>query len=338
MRIPLRPWTVAGGDDKGAASQGKERQAGMAPENQASRRRATLVGFGAIGLWALLAPLGVLTAEVPPLLLTGMAFAIGALLGTVTQLVRGRPPLGPRSPSAIAWALTVSAFFGYHALYFWSLRLLPPVEALLIINLWPLLIVLLSALLPGERLLPRHVAGAFAGLLGVTLIVLTRGADAGVARQPLGYLCALACALIWSGYSVANRRVAGDTPSEAVIGFAGATAVLAIAAAMLIEPLRLPTGWGWAALLAMGLGPVGAAFLLWDHATKRGDLQVLGAAAYAGPLLGAVLLLLLGQGEPSLRLLLAAILIIGGALLASGDLFAAQASAASTSRTVAGER
>lgn len=310
----------------------------MAPENQASRRRATLVGFGAIGLWALLAPLGVLTAEVPPLLLTGMAFAIGALLGTVTQLVRGRPPLGPRSPSAIAWALTVSAFFGYHTLYFWSLRLLPPVEALLIINLWPLLIVLLSALLPGERLLARHVVGALAGLVGVTLIVLARDGGAGVTRQPLGYLCALACALIWSGYSVSNRRLAGDTPSEAVIGFAAATAALALATALLTEPLRPPTGWAWAALLAMGLGPVGAAFLLWDHATKRGDLQVLGSAAYAGPLLGAVLLLLLGHGEPSLRLLLAGCLIIGGAMLASGDLFRVRSAGTPAPPAVAGER
>lgn len=309
----------------------------MAPGDEANRRRATVVGLGAIGLWALLAPLGVLTAEVPPLLLTGMAFGIGALLGAVTQRVRGRPLLGPRAPSAVAWALTVGAFFGYHALYFWSLRLLPPVEALLIINLWPLLIVLLSALLPGERLLPRHVVGALAGLLGVTLIVLARDGGAGASRQPLGYLCALACALIWSGYSVANRRVAGDTPSEAVIGFAAATALLAFLTAALTEPLRLPTGWTWAALLLMGAGPVGAAFLMWDHATKRGDLQVLGAAAYAGPLLGAVLLLLLGHGEPSLRLLLAGVLILGGAMLASGDLFRQRTITTPTSGAVAGE-
>lgn len=292
----------------------------------ASRQRATIVGLGAIGLWALLAPLGVLTGEVPPFLLTSLAFAIGGSLGLAVQLWRGRPLAALRVP-APAWALGVGAFFGYHALYFATLRLLPPVDALLIINLWPLLIVLLSALLPGERLLARHVMGALAGLAGTTLIVLGHGGGAEVGGNPLGYLSAVACALIWSGYSVANRRVAGEVSTEAVTGFCLATALLALLASLLFETTAWPTGWGWAALLLMGLGPVGAAFYFWDFGTKRGDLRVLGSSAYAAPLIGALLLVLLGFGEPSLRLLLAALLIIGGAALASGDLWRRPAAA-----------
>lgn len=287
----------------------------------ASRRRATMVGLGAIGLWALLAPLGVLTGDVPPFLLTGVAFAIGGTLGLTVQMLRGRPIGAALRVPAAAWALGLGAFFGYHALYFTTLRLLPPVDALLIINLWPLLIVLLSALLPGERLLPRHVIGALAGLAGTALIVLARGGSAGSAVNPLGYLTAVACALIWSGYSVANRRVAGEVSTEAVTGFCLGTAALALLASALVETTVWPIGWGWAAILAMGLGPVGAAFFFWDHGTKRGDLRVLGSSAYAAPLIGSSLLVLLGFAEPSLRLLLAALLIIGGAALASGDLW-----------------
>jgi hypothetical protein len=52
---------------------------------------------------------------------------------------------------------------------------------------------------------------------------------------------------------------------------------------------------------------------------------VLGSAAYAGPLIGAVLLILLGYGEPTPALLLAAALILGGAAWASGDLFRKEA-------------
>ena len=287
----------------------------------ASRQRATLVGLGAIGLWALLAPLGVLTGEVPPFLLTGIAFAIGGTLGLAVQLLRGRPIAAALRVPAAAWALGLGAFFGYHALYFATLRLLPPVDALLIINLWPLLIVLFSALLPGERLLPRHVVGAIAGLAGTALIVLARGGSAESVANPLGYLSALACALIWSGYSVANRRVAGEVSTEAVTGFCLGTALLALLASALIETAAWPSGPGWIALAAMGLGPVGAAFFFWDYGTKRGDLRVLGSSAYAAPLIGSLLLVLLGFGEPSLELLLAALLIIGGAVLASGDLW-----------------
>ncbi|MFX8466447.1 hypothetical protein ABTL61_19650, partial [Acinetobacter baumannii] len=77
----------------------------------------------------------------------------------------------------------------------------------------------------------------------------------------------------------------------------------------------------WLAVLALGLGPVGAAFFLWDHGVKQGDIKTLGVAAYATPLLSTLILLATGQGSPSWTLALAAALIVGGAVLGSGDLW-----------------
>jgi drug/metabolite transporter (DMT)-like permease len=283
------------------------------------RRRATLAGLGAVGLWALLAPLGVAAGPVPPFLLTGLAFTVGGILGFALQLARGEGAAGLVRVPLVAWLLGVGAFFGYHAFYFTALQALPPVEALLIINLWPLLIVLLTGLLPGERLLPQHVVGVLCGLAGAAVLVLGRDeATSGTpAPSALGYAAAAGCALIWSGYSVLNRRLVPDVPSDAVTGFCLVTAALALLAHALLEPTSWPQGGGaWLAVLALGVGPVGAAFFLWDLGTKRGALQVLGAAAYLAPLLGALLLLLMGRGQPSLGLLVAAVLIVGGAVVA----------------------
>ncbi|WP_418160157.1 DMT family transporter [Benzoatithermus flavus] len=182
---------------------------------QDSRGRSTLAGLGAIGLWALLAPLGVAAGPVPPFLLTGLAFAVGGVLGLAWQLGTGRglAVLGRVPP--VAWVLGIGAFFGYHALYFTALQTLPPVEALLIINLWPLLIVLFTGLLPGERLLPLHLVGVTCGLVGAAILVFLKSEHAGAdlpAPSLLGYLAALGCALIWSGYSVLNRRLVADGP------------------------------------------------------------------------------------------------------------------------------
>jgi drug/metabolite transporter (DMT)-like permease len=284
----------------------------------AERGRATLAGLGAIGLWALLAPLGVAAGPVPPFLLTALSFAVGGAVGLALQLVTGRPTASLLRVPPIAWLLGVGAFFGYHALYFTALQALPPVEALLIINLWPLLIVLLTGLLPGERLLPGHLLGVACGLAGAAILVLAKAEPISnlPAPRPLGYAAAIGCALIWSGYSVLNRRLVADVPSDAVTGFCLATAALAFLAHLLLEPSVWPQGWAWLAVLALGLGPVGAAFFLWDRGTKRGALQVLGAAAYLAPLLGAVLLLLMGRGRPSLGLAVAAVLIVGGAVIA----------------------
>ena len=284
------------------------------------RRRATLIGLGTVLLWALLAPLAVGAGDVPPFLLTGLAFLVGGTVGLAVQLALGRGLGAALRVPALAWMIGIGGFFGYHLVYFTALRLLPPVEALLIINTWPLLIILLTALIPGERLLPRHFIGGAMGLAGAALIVLGRDAGAAADRSVLGYLLAVAAALIWSGYSVLNRRLVPDTPTDAVTGFCLATGLLALLAHLVLEPARWPQGSEWLAVLALGLGPVGAAFYLWDHGTKRGDLRVLGASAYAAPLIGTLLLLALGHGRATLGLLLAAALIIGGALLASGDL------------------
>lgn len=282
------------------------------------RARATWAGLGAIGLWALLAPLGVAAGPVPPFLLTALSFAVGGVLGLTVQLAAGKKASTLFRVPPVAWLLGVGAFFGYHALYFTALQALPPVTALLIINLWPLLIVLFTGLLPGERLLPGHLLGVACGLAGATILVLGRdtAGPAGADSDLLGYAAAVGCALIWSGYSVLNRRLVADVPSDAVTGFCLATAALAFAAHLLLEPPGWPQGWAWLAVLGLGLGPVGAAFFLWDHGTKRGALQVLGAAAYLAPLLGALLLLLMGRGQPSLGLLAAAVLIVGGAVIA----------------------
>ena len=73
----------------------------------------------------------------------------------------------------------------------------------------------------------------------------------------------------------------------------------------------------WLAVLALGLGPVGAAFYLWDIGMKRGDIRFLGVAAYATPVLSTLLLVVAGYAEPTLTLALSCGLIVTGALVAT---------------------
>jgi drug/metabolite transporter (DMT)-like permease len=274
---------------------GHQDMAAAADPARAATTRATLMGMGAILLWATLTPLGVATGAVPPFLLTGLTFAVGGMLGLTVQKLSGRPIADCfRAPWRV-WLLTVGTFFGYHAAYFIALRLMPPIEALLVINIWPLAIVLLTALLiPGNRLEKRHILGAVAGFSGSGLIVLSRDAAVSAPSSVWGYLAAASCVLIWSGYSVINRRVAGEVKNDAVTGFCLATSCLAFLVAALFEPWAMPQGGAWLAILALGIGPMGAAFFLWDIGSKRGDLRLLGVGAYAGPLLGAILLVVIG--------------------------------------------
>jgi len=285
----------------------------------AQRRLATFVGFTAVLMWSLLAALTAATGAVPPFLLTALAFAIGAAVGLVWIAVRGRWS-DLRQPAA-AWVLGVGGLFGYHFFYFTALRQAPPVEASLIAYLWPLLIVILSAFLPGERLRWFHVAGAGLGLLGTALVVTGgRGIAVDLDYIP-GYAAAFVCAVTWSTYSVMSRRFAA-VPTGAVAGFCLVTALLSALAHLLLEETVWPAGAGeWLAVLALGLLPVGTAFYVWDYGVKHGDIQVIGASAYAAPLLSTAILIVAGFAAPSLAVGLAALLIAGGAVLASREMF-----------------
>src|SRR5579883_2707940 len=111
---------------------------------------ATLIGLCAILLWSALALLTAASGEAPPFQLADLTFAIGGGCGLIYAAWRGR--LAALVQPWPVWLVGIGGLFGYHALYFAALRRAPPAEASLIAYLWPLLIVLLSALQPGERL------------------------------------------------------------------------------------------------------------------------------------------------------------------------------------------
>lgn len=284
-----------------------------------ARFRATAIGGTAVLMWATLALLTTLTGKVPPFQLVAMAFAVAFAGVTAKWLASGERIRAHLKQRPAVWALGLFGLFGYHFFYFMALRGAPAVEASLIAYLWPLLIVMFSALLPGERLRWFHLAGAVMGLAGTALLV-TGGERFGFKAQYwIGYLAAAACALTWSAYSVLSRRF-GEVPTDAVGGFCGATAILAVAAHLAFETTVWPQGWEWAAVAALGVGPVGAAFFVWDHGVKRGDIRALGAFSYAAPLLSTILLIAFGRAAFTWAVAAACLLITFGAVLAGGDL------------------
>ncbi|AXI41133.1 DMT family transporter [Sulfitobacter sp. SK011] len=280
-----------------------------------TRRRATAVGFCAVLLWALLALFTVGSAPTPPFLLNTLCFGLGGTLGLIWAAATGALS-SLRSVPLRVYLIGTLGLFGYHALYFSALRIAPAAEAGLIAYLWPLLIVLFSGLLPGETLRKGHVFGALLGFAGAALIIT--GGGTGFSGQHLpGYALAGLCAVTWSGYSVLSRSV-GEIPTASVAVFCLASAALSLPLHLIWEETVLPaTALGWAAIAGLGLGPVGLAFYVWDIGVKQGDIQLLGTASYAAPLLSTLVLVIAGVAAPSYLLLWAALLITGGAAIAA---------------------
>lgn len=282
------------------------------------RLRATVIGLSAVLMWATLGLFGAGSGKVPPFLLNALCFGISGTLAFVWLVVTGK--LGLLRQPLKVWAFGTIGLFGFHFFYFTAIRNAPPVDANLINYTWPLLIVVFSAFLPGEHLRLHHVIGTVLGLAGAALLITGGKGLSFSGGSALGYGAAVVSSLFWSTYSVLSRRL-GKVPTEAVAGFCLMTALLSVICHFALEETVMPQGMTeWGSVLALALFPVGLAFFTWDIGVKRGDIQVLGAAAYSAPLLSTLLLIAFGFGPLTLSVIIACLAITLGAVIAAKDM------------------
>ena len=227
----------------------------------------------------------------------------------------------PAWPLARQWkvplrtlALGVYGLFGFHFLLFIALRLAPPVEANLVNYLWPLLIVVLAPVfLPGLRLRATHVLAALAGFAGAAIAILGAAGSAS-STWSWGYLPALGSAFIWASYSLWTQRVPAF-PTAAIGLFGLVSGVHSLACHWAFESPAQVSARDMGMIAVMGLGPLGAAFFLWDKALKLGDARQIGILSYLTPLASTVLLLVTSGRALTPSIALAATLIVGAALV-----------------------
>ena len=313
---------------------------------------ANLYALAAIALWASLATLGVSLAHVPPFLLTGISLMVGSVLAWPFVL---RDPqqwrVAPRTLGLGVVTLFGYHFFLFIGLriapavevnlvnYLWPL----------------LIVVLAPLYLAGVKLRGVHIvaavvafAGAAIAILGwqsgaETLPVATSAAVAGsVAKTAAkaasavnhvshadaggiffgmpawGYLLALCSAFMWANYSLQTKRMAHNGtgfPTAAIGLFGLVSGALSLLCHWLLEPSATLTARDWLLLAAMGLGPLGAAFFLWDKALKLGDARHIGLLSYITPLASTVLLIVVTGRLLTWSIALAAAMIIGAAVV-----------------------
>ena len=283
------------------------------------RSSSTVLALIAIALWSSLAVLGTLLAHVPPFLLTGLALLVGS--------VPAWPFFRQWKVSWSALALGVYGLFGFHFFLFMALRHAPAVEANLVNYLWPLGIVLMAPLfLPGIKLNATHLIAACAGFMGAAIAILgdtlfTSGLQGLVGKGfAWGYIPAAASAFVWASYSLMGKRmsVQGRGFPTAAIGLFGlVSGVLSLLCHALLEAAVTLTARDWLLIVLMGLGPLGAAFFVWDAALKNGDARKIGILSYITPLASTVLLILTTGRPLTWGIGLATVLILGAAVLGS---------------------
>jgi drug/metabolite transporter (DMT)-like permease len=271
--------------------------------------KSGLAALAAVVLWSSLAALATLLPDIPAFLKTG----IGLLIGSLIALPLAKFDLRQLKVGWGTLFLGVYGLFGYHAALFIALQTAPSVQANLVNYLWPLLIVLLAPLfVKSSKLTVRIIFASTIGFAGAAVAVLSGGTtDGGFA---IGYLFALVAAVVWATYSL-GTKVVSPFPTAVVGLFALVAGLLALASHWLFEqPTSIPVE-SWPLLIALGVGPLGAAFYFWDYAIKNGNPQQVGLLSFLTPLLSTALLVVVSGAPVSSWLLLSAALIFGGAVL-----------------------
>ena len=203
----------------------------------------------------------------------------------------------------------------YYLVLFKAYSLLPAQEAMALNYTWPVVLVLLSVPLLGQRIGPGSLAAILVSFLGV-VVIATRG-DPGTlgVSDPLGSSLALGSSLIWALFWILNLRDGRDPALKLFLSF-GFGSVFILATVLLGEGIRSPT---WAGLLGgvyVGLFEMGLTFLLWLKALQLAPTTArISNLVFLSPFFSLVFIRVL-VGETILPSTLAGlVLIIAGILL-----------------------
>ena len=278
---------------------------------------ATLIGFVAIILWGFSPLTALLLKSVPPLQLTASLFFIAFFATVIAFRNKRHEVIGSLKMPGILWVSSLCGIFGFNYLYIVALRNAPAVEVVLIVNLWPIVMMLMSIISERRQLEWQHVMGAVVGLSGVFLCV-TEGKELALESEHLmGYMAAAACAIIWPIYSLINRRVASEHTSYSIPWLCLASALIATVLHLISEDAVMPSLQQWAYLVFAGVGATGLSFIFWDYGVKRGDIRLLSNLSYAEPLIGILVLIIFGFAVFTPIVGVSAVLITLGAAISS---------------------
>lgn len=237
--------------------------------------------------------------DVEPFTLTLVRSLIAACGVTVLLLVRGRFPRIRREDWPLVLFLAFLAIPLNQFLFLFGIRLTTPSNAALLYATTPILVVLFSRLLLGERLTRRKVMGIVVAFIGVVVVILERGVDAS-AQYFQGNLIIYVAVLAWGLYTVLGKRLIvqyGPLDASAITLLTGTLIFLPIGVIPAFQFDFASIGvWTWGQIMYLGVITSVVAYLMWYYALARVEAGKVALFANLQPILTTVLAVaLLGQ-------------------------------------------
>lgn len=157
--------------------------------------------------------------------------------------------------------------FLYYVILFKAYSLLPAQEAQPLNYTWPIMLVLLSVPLLGQKIDMKGIVSILVSFFGV-LIISTKG-DIGAMKfsSGIGAMMALLTAVIWAFFWIINLKDEREETSKLLLNFCFGFFYIAVAT-MVYSEIKIPTISGFLGASYVGLFEMGITFILWSKALR----------------------------------------------------------------------
>ena len=202
-------------------------------------------------------------------------------------------------------------------LFFWGIGRVPLAQAIALTFIAPLIALVLAALVLGETIGPRSIAGSIAAFAGVIIIVLGQARAELGPGVLLGTVAIIASALCYAVNIVLMRHQAlAAKPLEITFFQSLVVTALWLAVIPFFGLPLWPTAiwWGWIALVSL-MSTAGG--LMFAYAYARAEASYLAVTEYSAFLWASVLGWIVFKERLGPYTVVGAVLIVGGCLVAS---------------------
>lgn len=205
--------------------------------------------------------------------------------------------------------------FLYYFILFKAYSLLPAQVAQPLNYVWPIVLVLLAALFPGQRLHWYDFAALLMSFVGVTFISSQGNINIFKGSNPLGVSLALASSIVWASFWIINIHDKNrDEVVKLFLSFAFATLLCIFPTIVSHGFYRMPAN-GILASVYIGTFEMGITFVLWLKALKyAASTARLSNFSYLVPFVALVFISIILHEKVIWTTILGLIVIIGAIL------------------------
>lgn len=189
-----------------------------------------------------------------------------------------------------------------------------PAQIAMVVNyLWPVVLVLLSVPLLGQKLSKKGFTGVMLSFAGVAFLALSGGSSFSISPAPL--LLALASTIVWAVYWILNTRSRGNTVAVLFTGFVSGSVYLFVYGVVTGQQFSLHTETlPW--ILYVGVFEMGVTYILWNTALRRASTTAaVSSMIFLTPFLALIFIQAVVGEKIASSTVIGLVMVAGGILL-----------------------